>query len=318
MITGASGFIGTNLLQYFLDLGFLVINIDRNEPRNAKHYEYWEQVNFLDSIKLANAVRSFSPDYVVHLGARTDLNETEDIQGYNANIQGVTNLIDAINNTPHIKRVIFASSMLVCRFGHVPQHDNDYCPDTLYGQSKVITEEIIHLAKLDVEWLIVRPTSIWGPWFAEPYLNFFQMILAGRFVHPGKKAGNATFGYVGNTVYQIRSLLAAPRQDVNHKTFYLGDREPYNLSSWADNIAAVEGRKIFRCPYSLLKMVAICGDVLDILKIPFPLTSFRLAHMITDNVLDTSATQLLAPNSPFDQMEGIKASIDWIKKHGKV
>jgi nucleoside-diphosphate-sugar epimerase len=130
----------------------------------------------------------------VHLGARTDLGETEDIQGYDANIQGVKNLIDAINATPSVTRVLFASSMLVCKFGYRPQSDNDYCPDTLYGQSKVKTENIIRQTKLSAEWAIIRPTSIWGPWFAEPYLNFFQMIVAGRFVHPGRKAGNATFG----------------------------------------------------------------------------------------------------------------------------
>ena len=62
-----------------------------------------------------------------------------------------------------LKKIIIASSMLVCELGYSPKNFNDYKPNTLYGESKVLTEKIVK--KFKNSWTIVRPTSIWGPWF---------------------------------------------------------------------------------------------------------------------------------------------------------
>ena len=61
------------------------------------------------------------------------------IQGYAANIQGVENLVAAIRQTPSLSLCIFTSTQLVCRVGYVPKDDQDYQPNTLYGESKVLT-----------------------------------------------------------------------------------------------------------------------------------------------------------------------------------
>lgn len=317
LVTGGSGFIGSNLLQYFLDRGDEVKNIDIQAPRNGEHNQYWLSVDLLNLDALSAIFSEFKPDYIVHLGARTDLNETEDIMGYDANMKGVNNLIEVVNNTPSVKRAVFASSMLVCKFGYIPQDSDDYCPDTLYGESKVKTEKIIKESSLNTEWLIVRPSSIWGPWFAEPYLNFFQMILSNRFVHPGHKSGTATFGYVGNAVFQIARFLEAPVEMVNHKVFYLGDYKPYNLSEWADEIAGLKGLKILRVPFWLLRSAASVGDIFQRLNIQFPLTSFRLSNMTKDNQLDLSETRKVAPQLPYTRKEGVEVSIKWGEEQGK-
>lgn len=318
LITGASGFIGTNLLEYYLGLGWEVLNLDICAPRNPKHSAYWRKVDLLDLAILTEVVEDFAPDYLVHLAARTDLEEKGNILGYDANIQGVKNLIIAANATPNISRIIFSSSMLVCKFGNIPRNSTDYSPDTLYGFSKVESEKHIRSANINTEWLIVRPTSIWGPWFAEPYLSFFKFVRSGLFFKPGKRAGIATFGYVGNAVYQIHCLLCTPNEKVEHKTFYIGDSDPYDLSVWADKIAAFYGRKVIYCPYLLLKCAAVLGDFLQLIKIPFPLNSFRLGNMTTNNILDTSATQAVASRPPYSLNEGIKETVEWISKHEKV
>ncbi|MFK9714751.1 NAD-dependent epimerase/dehydratase family protein, partial [Escherichia coli] len=89
------------------------------------------------------AVTGAAPDAVVHLAARIDLDEKTDLSGYTANIEGVENLVEAIRRTPSVRRVIWTSSQLVCRVGYVPTSDTDYKADTLYGKSKVRTEEIV-------------------------------------------------------------------------------------------------------------------------------------------------------------------------------
>ena len=99
--------------------------------------------DILDAGRLNEAVQEFSPDALVHLAARIDLDEKTNLAGYAANIEGVQNLIAAVRLTPSIRRAIWTSSQLVCRVGYVPRNDTDYTADTLYGQSKVRTEQIV-------------------------------------------------------------------------------------------------------------------------------------------------------------------------------
>jgi len=314
IITGGSGFIGTNVVQHYLDKGWEVLSLDRNKPKNPEHAQYFRSIDLLNRTDLIEATKQFSPTYLIHLAARTDLDETNDIKGYAANIQGVQNVIDACDQCSKLKRVIFASSMLVCRFGYIPKDEFDYSPNTLYGESKVLTEKIIRDSDMKHEWTIVRPTSIWGPWFGVPYRNFFDAVLKKRYVHPGKQAGTSTYGFIGNTVYQIHQILTAPAPDIHHKTFYLGDAPPNNLSEWADEIATQSGlRKNRKVPYWIVKTAAFCGDILSALNIEFPITNFRLKNMTTSNILNLSNTNLIAPNRPYSRAEGIKRTLDWMK-----
>ena len=56
---------------------------------------------------------------------------------------------------------------------------------------------------------IIRPTSIWGPWFGEPYDKFFHIVLKRMYFHMGEKACRKTYGYIDNVIYQIESILRA-------------------------------------------------------------------------------------------------------------
>ncbi|WP_139102252.1 NAD-dependent epimerase/dehydratase family protein, partial [Acinetobacter baumannii] len=94
--------------------------------------------------------------------ARIDLDEKTDLSGHTANIEGGENLVEAIRRTPSVRRVSWTSSQLVCRVGYVPTSDTDYKADTLYGKSKVRTEEIVRSSDgAGREWCLARPTTVW-------------------------------------------------------------------------------------------------------------------------------------------------------------
>ena len=97
-----------------------------------------------------------------------------------------------------LKKIIITSSMLVCKGGYQPLNQVDYKPNTIYGESKVITEKIVWDNLPNCDWAIIRPTSIWGPWFSVPYRNFFEMIISKKYFHIGDEACTKTYGYVGN------------------------------------------------------------------------------------------------------------------------
>ena len=73
LVTGGSGFVGTNAVEYYARQGVPVLSLDVRAPVSSAHHRYWQRVDILDSKALESAVRSFAPTDVVHLAARTDL-----------------------------------------------------------------------------------------------------------------------------------------------------------------------------------------------------------------------------------------------------
>lgn len=317
LVTGGSGFIGTNLISYLTQYEFNeILSLDIVEPKIEFHRNIWEKIDLRDKASLSKSIIKFQPDYVIHLGARTDLNGTS-LKDYNANIDGVSNLLEALEGVSNLKRVIFASSMYVCEPGYMPKSFDDYAPHTLYGESKVETEKIIKSHNPKYTWTIIRPTSIWGPWFGEPYNRFFHIVLSHMYFHMGKRACRKTYGYIDNAIYQIMSILYADKEKVNKKVFYIGDYEPYPITDWANEIAAIEKIHIPKVPFWCFKVAGWTGDLLKKVGINFPMTSFRLHNMTTDNVHNLTPIKEIAPNLPISRIEGTKITLDWIHRQDK-
>ncbi len=315
LITGGSGFIGTNLIQHLLLTNkFNIINIDINEPKVKEQKNIWENINLLEYQKLEDCIKAFSPTIVIHLGARTDLTGAV-LEDYSQNIEGVQNLLNILDEVPSIDRVIFASSMYVCYPGYIPKNFDDYSPHTVYGESKVLTEKIIKGHNPKYCWSIIRPTSIWGPYFGEPYNLFFKIVLSKKYFHMGKRACNKTYGYIDNTIYQIMSILNTEKTKVDTNVFYLGDYDPYNITEWANEIADTAGFKILNIPFYIFVLGGWFGDILKLLRIKFPMTSFRLKNMTTDNVHNLELIRKIAPDLPVSRKEGIKYTIKWLNEN---
>ncbi|MBC3845734.1 NAD(P)-dependent oxidoreductase [Winogradskyella echinorum] len=315
LITGGSGFIGTNLVEKYIN-NKIILNVDILEPRNKKHLPYWKSVDILDLEELKNTFKKFNPDFIFHMAARTDLDGV-DLESYSANTVGVENLIEASKECKNLKKIIFASSRLVCKIGYSPKNMDDYCPINYYGESKIIGENIVKNSnEIPCDWTIVRPTSIWGPWFDVPYRNFFDTIYKGYFLYPGNKKIEKHFGYVENATYILNYLLRD--QLFNQKVIYLSDFETTNLWQWANLISQNFGKsKIRKVPYWTLKIMAIIGDVMKkvgIMNAP-PITSFRLNNLVTEMIYDLSKVKKEIGNLPYSIEESTKKTIKWMEKH---
>jgi nucleoside-diphosphate-sugar epimerase len=284
LVTGGSGFIGTNLVEHLRAIGADVLSIDSAQPRNPDGIDVHRTVDLLDGAAVSSTVDELRPEYVFHLAARTDL-AGETLRDYSANTDGVRNLLGALGANDALARVIVASSMLVCRFGYIPKDEFDVSPDTVYGESKVETERFTR--ETDLPWVLARPTSIWGPWFGPPYRDFFEVIKRRRYVQPGRRSPQQTYGYVGNTAEQLVTL-ATTDSEVIGRTFDLADWPAMDLHAWANSIAdAFDVRRPPTVPLSALRAAGYLGDFAErVTGRTAPLTSFRLRNLITDNVLD--------------------------------
>lgn len=316
LVTGGSGFIGTNVVDHFLSQENVeVLNIDIVPPRNQSHYAYWKECDIMQYDALKDAVRGFNPDYIVHLAARTDI-LGHDVKDYPANTTGVENMLKCCYELKNLKKVLFTSSMLVMESGHIAKHILDYCPPNAYGISKVETENIVKDNHLTCDWAILRPTSIWGPWF-DTYKDFFKMIMGGKYLTFGKRLSTKTYGFIGNVVYQIDCLLKADtsKNKFEDRIFYLGDKPDYDINEWGREIADISGKRIPNIPYFVIRIAAYIGDFIKLFGIMPPISSYRLKNMMTNNIMDVSATFKYAPNPPYTRRQASEITVNWIKEN---
>ena len=103
LITGGSGFIGTNLVSYFIK-SHDVLNIDINEPKIKQHLQYWVNIDINDYDRLNIAVQDFNPDYIIHLAARTDLKGSS-VDDYTSNVKGVENIVNVAKQIKSLKKI---------------------------------------------------------------------------------------------------------------------------------------------------------------------------------------------------------------------
>ncbi len=315
VVTGGSGFIGTNLISHLEKRGDSVLNVDLLPPRNPAHIQYWHRMDIRELSSLFARMDEFAPEYIVHLAARTDLRGLS-VEDYSSNTDGVSNVIRVAKDLRSLSRIVFASSMLVCRPGYQPRGSTDYCPHTVYGQSKVLGESFVRAASTDdLPWTIVRPTSIWGPWFASPYRDFFETVRRRLFVKPHGIQIRRSFGFAPNTAYQLDSLMRADKTWLG-RTTYLADYEPIDIHAWSDCIAdAFSVKRPISLPLFTLKLIASAGDFCQKLGVPNPpLNSFRLRNLLTSSVYPLDELHTLTGDLPYSWQSGVNLTSKWMSE----
>jgi len=312
-VTGGSGFIGTATMSWALQKKYDVINYDIRPPKISEHEQYWRDIDILDAESFSEALSGFQPTHIIHLAAMTGM-DIVDSTFFDTNTKGVANLIQATKRLLSLQRIIFASTLLVCKNGYVPSSDTEYDPPNLYGESKVIGEKMVRDSEMNCSWVIVRPTSVWGPWFEHSYRTFFQMIDRGFYFQPGYKPIIKPLNYVGNTVHMMQNLLLSPGKNVNGNTYYLGDYPENSIQYWADLVRKNLGKgKTPSLPIPLIKVMALIGDLLKkTFHINPPITTFRLNNMLTGSHYPLEKTQEVVGTLPFSMQDGVQQTLAWM------
>jgi nucleoside-diphosphate-sugar epimerase len=173
LITGGSGFIGTELVRYLLKNNFQekIIIYDQFEPRNElkqipkflEHVQYI-QGNLQEYEKIVSSLNDV--DSVIHLAAIADVKkcQSEPKATRKINIDGTQTLLQAISKSK-VDKIIFASTMSAI-YGKSPIFDEKETPNPVseYGKQKLECEKIIidFSNKHSINSIILRKSNLYG------------------------------------------------------------------------------------------------------------------------------------------------------------
>ena len=180
LITGASGFVGRNLVEHLVSLGMQPIAWVRSvKSKNVfSSVDVDVQVGSLD--QAAEYVsRQDGIEAIVHLAAVVSPYSRKET--YRVNVQQSVALAKACRKRLSPPTFIYMSSLAAsgpCIDG-VPRVESDPCsPTSIYGQSKRACEKALAEVAQEVPISIARPPAIFGPW-DHNLLQMFHMVKFG-------------------------------------------------------------------------------------------------------------------------------------------
>jgi nucleoside-diphosphate-sugar epimerase len=244
LITGASGFLGTEICNTLRNRGIPFVAAVRD---NAKDNQV-EVGDLTSTTKWADALSGC--DVVIHLAARVHVmhdNTSTSLDAYRAvNVDATMNLArQAVEQG--IKRFIFISSVKVNGESTTDKPFSALdlpAPIEPYGQSKLEAECALRKLSKEtgLEIIIVRPPLIYGPGVRANFLKLMQLVKLGVPLPFGNIQNRRSLVALDNVVDLL--ILCAYHPYAAGKTFMVSDDEDLSLS----NLIALIARSMDKHP----------------------------------------------------------------------
>ena len=326
LITGASGFIGSFIVEEALKRGFETWAAVRKS--SSKAYLQDERINFIElnlssKEQLVEQLKGKGFDYVVHAAGVTKCLNKQDFSRINT--QGTKNLVDALMEVGMpLKRLVFISSLSI--FGAIKEQQpyeeiretDTPQPNTAYGKSKLEAEKYLESLGTRVPYIILRPTGVYGP-REKDYFIMAKSIKGHSDFAVGYKRQDITFVYVQDVV---QAVFLALEKGENGRKYFLSDGQVYQSTTFSDLIHEELGRPWWiriTAPVWVLRIVTFFGEYIG-----------RMTGKVTAlnndkyNILKQRnwrcdiqpAIDELGYQPKYDLKQGVKETIKWYKDNG--
>jgi len=242
-LTGATGFIGKNLVPFFKEHEIFCL---------VRSREKFESIKRDNVFPVYGDIRDELPglpevDVIIHNAGVVRCPSKE---YYEVNSEGTSALLRKAKKIKTLKKFVFISSQAAS--GPAPlsrpaEESDELCPVSDYGKSKVLAEKFVRESGLP--YIILRPAAVYGPGDRDLFVTFKMVKRGLAFLPAGKKYVN--FINVKDVCAGIEKAVFSPR--VND-TFFLAYPKIETQESLVRIIAECAGKKcgIIRVPFFLL------------------------------------------------------------------
>lgn len=295
LVTGAAGFIGFNISEYLLKLGYDVLGIDNlnsyydiklkdDRLKLLKVYEKFEfkMVDINNRNMLENIFMLYRPTHVINLAAQAGIRYSIDnpYSYIESNIVGFINILEACRSYP-VKHLLYASSSSVYG-GNVKTpfstNDNVDHPISLYAATKKSNELMAHAYShlFSIPTTGLRFFTVYGPWGRPDmaYFKFTKDIIEGNPINIYNNGNmRRDFTFIDDICEGVFRLLEkAPTFNKNwfndpknisesfapYKIYNIGNNNPISLMEFITEIESAIGKKALK---NFMEMQP--GDVLE-------------------------------------------------------
>jgi nucleoside-diphosphate-sugar epimerase len=266
LITGASGFIGSNLVEKLAKEKYKIRALIRDGELNNPDGRI-ESLKLLknlgveivegDLLNLDSLKKAVSGiDIIFHLGAIARPMAIPKERYFEVNEKGTKNLLEACKNKK-IKIIIIMSSISAVgpSIGGKPINEKTVCkPIDTYGWSKLAQEKIAeeYLRKYKMPIIFLRPSMVFGPRDFEMF-KLFKAVNKRFFPIKGKEKC-MEFLYVGNL---IEACILAIKKGKTGEKYHIANAEHYSINEIIKSIAKAE--KVTMLPITLPNFVFTLG-----------------------------------------------------------
>jgi len=296
LITGANGFIGSNLCRYFLNNDCNVYGLVRKtsdlhflEGLDVKLI--YSDLNEVDKIKLPENL-----DIIAHCAASVSDNADEkscrrDI--YNATLKFVNHIIDSKIN---LEKFIFVSTALVLGYGRLniseanPGKTASFLP---YARYKMKTEKYLFEAhrKHGFPVIILRPADVYGPYDRTSCVHMLKAIEDGVPPIVGHGQWILPFCYVENLCQAI--YLASNKKNIEGRAYTVtNDCSVTWKEFFSAFLKGLNKKQLFYIPVFVPYLIAFIMKIIQFIVPSFEpsITSYRSRRITTHTSYDISRT----------------------------
>jgi nucleoside-diphosphate-sugar epimerase len=320
LVTGATGFIGSHLVERLLAEGASVRCLLRSvSPRGgaARHLPPPGAKGILGDLITGAGLDAAleGVDIVFHLAGVTKALHASDY--YEGNVRATENLLRAMST--RAARLIHVSSLAA--MGPSPDgtpllEDATPHPLTHYGKSKLEAEQAVRGSSLAGRSTVIRPPVVYGPRDVDVY-QVFKAAASGALVRIGRPESYFSFIYIADLVDGL--ILAAERQQAAGKAYFLANPGPVSWTEFSATAALTMVKKIRTftlpvwaaclagCLADLLSHMTGCPGILSRDKI----LDVRQRYWVCDA---TRAAADLDFHTQTSLREGVAATLEWYRK----
>ena len=321
LITGASGFVGSHLVEEALNRDLEVYaGVRKTSSRQFlknKNIHFFE-MDFTNKKELKEKFNKAKFDFIIHNAGVVSVPKLQDY--FTINFDYVKNLIEALNNTLP-EKFIYMSSL--ASYGPASSSDlSDFLtegrkpkPINTYGKSKLKSEGYIKSIN-NLPYIIFRPTAIYGPREKE-ILTFFKLINKNIEGYIGNKKQHLTFIYVKDLA---KTILDAALSKVSQKSYFISDGKHYSQNDLGKYAKQFLNKKTlrFHVPVSLVRSIAWLLEQPAKLTGNYPALNLEKVRILESMNWKCDLTALkedLNFRPQYDLERGLEETIEWYKKN---